>query len=110
MELDGTASWANLVCALVFAIHSVRSFVLAVFRTLFLTTSSASVLTYLLYFRSQIANIGIRPYTQKVMAIRAKKLADAFPQYDAKIVADFCESITFYDEKHGIKLGGALRD
>lgn len=60
------------------------------------------VLLCLQYTRAQIANIGIRPYTEKMMTVRAKKLAAAFPQYDAKIVADFSEAISLYDEHHGL--------
>ena len=51
---------------------------------------------------SQIANIGIRPYTDKVFHIRAKALAEAYPQYEAKVIMDFCKAVTFYGDKHGI--------
>jgi hypothetical protein len=36
------------------------------------------------------------------MAIRAQKLAKAFPRYDAQLVMDFSEAITFYHSDHGI--------
>ena len=51
----------------------------------------------------------MRPYTEKIMDYRAEKLAETFPQYDAKIVEDFSLAVAFYDEKHGIKLGQPLR-
>ena len=54
-------------------------------------------------FSAQIENIGIRPYTQKIMKSRAEKLAAAFPQYDATVIMAFAESVTFYGDKHGIK-------
>lgn len=67
------------------------------------------VLLCLQYTRAQIANIGIRPYTEKIQRMRASKLAAAFPQYDSKIIIEFSESISFYDEKHGIKVGEPIR-
>ncbi|CAB9521972.1 expressed unknown protein [Seminavis robusta] len=57
------------------------------------------------YIRNQIQNLGIRPYTQKLMAARAEKLAQAYPQYDADIVKDFSLSVTFYHDKHGLQFG-----
>lgn len=55
------------------------------------------------YIRAQIQNVGIRPFTDKIMAVRAAKLATAFPQYNATIIKDFSQSVTFYDDKYGIK-------
>ncbi|CAB9513846.1 expressed unknown protein [Seminavis robusta] len=61
------------------------------------------VLLCLQYTRSQIDNLGARPYTQMVMTSRAEKLAKAFPQYDADIVKDFSLAISFYHDKHGLR-------
>ena len=58
-----------------------------------------------LLYSAQIANIGIRPYTQKVMSMRARSLAAAFPQYKEEVIIDFSEAVSFYDEKHGIRGG-----
>ena len=52
--------------------------------------------------RAQIENIGIRPYTRKMMQTRAEKLADAFPRYDRQTLMDFSEAVSFYGDKHGI--------
>lgn len=60
------------------------------------------VLLCLQYTRAQIANIGIRPYTDKVNHMRAKGLAQSYPQYNEKVVMDFSKAVTFYGDKHGI--------
>lgn len=60
------------------------------------------VLLCMQYIRAQIANMGVRPYTQKIMSMRADKLTEAYPQYDPQVIKAFSEAVTFYDEKHGI--------
>lgn len=60
------------------------------------------LLLCLQYSRAQIANMGLRPYTRKVMQMRADKLAAAFPRYDKTVVANFSKSVTFYDDVHGL--------
>jgi len=55
------------------------------------------------YTRAQISNIGIRPYTETVRITRAHKLAAAFPQYDSRVIISFSETVSFYDDKHGLR-------
>lgn len=46
--------------------------------------------------------MGLRPYTHRMMQYRAEKLANAYPQYDKNLIISFSESVTLYDEKHGL--------
>jgi len=41
------------------------------------------------YSRSQMDNLGVKPYTKKVKEYRASKLADAFPQYKREIITNY---------------------
>lgn len=41
------------------------------------------------FARHQMENLGIKPYTAKVLERRAKTLATAFPKYNAKILSDY---------------------
>ena len=38
------------------------------------------------YFRAQMQNMGMRPYTNWVLRQRAKSLSSKYPQYDRKII------------------------
>jgi hypothetical protein len=44
------------------------------------------------FSRSQLQNLGAKPYTARVKQWRGEQLAQAFPQYDAKIIMDYCET------------------
>eukprot|EP00567_Pseudictyota_dubia_P004520 CAMPEP_0197440258 /NCGR_PEP_ID=MMETSP1175-20131217/6805_1 /TAXON_ID=1003142 /ORGANISM="Triceratium dubium, Strain CCMP147" /LENGTH=234 /DNA_ID=CAMNT_0042970327 /DNA_START=337 /DNA_END=1041 /DNA_ORIENTATION=- len=48
------------------------------------------------YARSQIQNIGIRPYTAYIKAKRAKNLAESFPKYDEQLLSAYSKSIDYY--------------
>lgn len=48
------------------------------------------------FARSQIANLGVRPYTAKLKALRADKIVRKFPQYDATLLANYSNSVNFY--------------
>ena len=48
------------------------------------------------FARSQIANLGVRPYTAKLKALRADKIVRKYPQYDATLLADYSKSVNFY--------------
>ena len=48
------------------------------------------------FARSQIANLGVRPYTAKLKAMRADKIVRKFPQYDATLLADYSKNVNFY--------------
>jgi hypothetical protein len=50
--------------------------------------------------RSQLDNLGIRPYTSAVKQRRAKTLAAAFPLYNTKLVMDFSKTAGFYKHKY----------
>jgi len=41
------------------------------------------------FARSQIQNLGIKPYTAKILELRAQKLVKMFPKYNAEIVSDY---------------------
>eukprot|EP00978_Attheya_sp_CCMP212_P035558 scaffold155359_cov52-Attheya_sp.AAC.5 len=43
----------------------------------------------MVYDRSQIRNLGLKPYTAKILELRAEELVTMFPMYDAKIVSDY---------------------
>lgn len=44
------------------------------------------------FSRSQLQNLGIKPFTNKLKAMRAEKLARSFPQYDTGIVKAFSKT------------------
>jgi len=46
--------------------------------------------------------MGIHPYTDMVFHRRARALADAYPQYDAKVVMDFAKVVKLYGDKHSM--------
>jgi len=48
------------------------------------------------FARAQISNLGVRPYTAKLKALRAEKIVQKFPQYDATLLADYSKSVNFY--------------
>ena len=48
------------------------------------------------FARSQIANLGVRPYTAKLKALRADKIVQKYPQYDATLLADYSKCVNFY--------------
>ena len=42
-------------------------------------------------------NLGLKPYTAWIKSHRGKKLANAFPRYDEKILASYSETANFVD-------------
>jgi hypothetical protein len=54
------------------------------------------ILLCMQYARSQIQNLGIKPYTELVKQWRGERLAKAFPRYDARILLAYSESAAIY--------------
>jgi hypothetical protein len=54
------------------------------------------VLLCLQYSRAQIANLGVKPYTEAVKTWRAGRLAKAFPDYDAELLINYSEACPIY--------------
>mmetsp|Transcript_1317 Transcript_1317/g.2372 ORF Transcript_1317/g.2372 Transcript_1317/m.2372 type:complete len:363 (+) Transcript_1317:114-1202(+) len=48
------------------------------------------------FARAQIANMGVRPYTARMKAMRAKKIVAIYPQYDATLLSNYSKSVTYY--------------
>ncbi|GAX26406.1 hypothetical protein FisN_37Hu044 [Fistulifera solaris] len=44
------------------------------------------------FSRAQMQNLGIKPYTEAVKSWRGRRLAQAFPQYDANVLIQYSES------------------
>jgi hypothetical protein len=42
--------------------------------------------------RSQLDNLGLHPYTTKIINRRANQLAQKYPQYDAYVIKQFSKS------------------
>jgi hypothetical protein len=42
--------------------------------------------------RQQLLNLGLKPFTQILLAKRAKNLCNAFPEYDEGLLNSFVES------------------
>mmetsp|Transcript_9278 Transcript_9278/g.16802 ORF Transcript_9278/g.16802 Transcript_9278/m.16802 type:complete len:267 (-) Transcript_9278:226-1026(-) len=53
------------------------------------------VLLCMQYVRGQMLNLGMKPYTGWIKAHRGQKLANAFPQYDKKILIAYSETANF---------------
>ena len=51
------------------------------------------------FSRAQIEKLGFRPYTEHIKTRRAKRLAQAFPQYDAGILMGFSKAVPIFDAK-----------
>jgi len=47
------------------------------------------------FARSQLENLGIRPYTRWVKRYRAENLAKAFPQYQENVIMDYSKTDSF---------------
>lgn len=60
-----------------------------------LGTLSFFLLTFQ-FARSQLDNLGIKPYTQKVKQWRAERLAEKFPQYDINVVMAYSKTSTIH--------------
>lgn len=45
------------------------------------------------YSRAQIEKLGMRPYTERMKSFRAKRLAAAFPQYDAGVLMGYSKTV-----------------
>ena len=56
-----------------------------------LGTASFSLLAFQ-FARQQFLHLGIKPFTQKLIEIRCKRLCDAFPRYDEDLLHSFVES------------------
>lgn len=54
------------------------------------------LLLCLQFARAQIANLGVRPYTAKIKAMRADKIVAKYPQYDATLLSNYSKSVNFY--------------
>lgn len=50
------------------------------------------------FARAQMQNMGIRPYTDKVLQRRAESLSSKYPQYDRKIVEAFSKCDLLYSD------------
>jgi hypothetical protein len=50
------------------------------------------LLLCLQFSRAQIGNLGVKPYTGKVKEWRANRLAEAYPQYDERVIKNFSNS------------------
>lgn len=48
------------------------------------------------YSRAQLANLGVKPYTAAIKQWRGERLAEAFEQYDSRLVIAFSESAPIY--------------
>lgn len=48
------------------------------------------------FSRSQLDNLGVKPYTHKVKQWRAERLAEKFPQYDINVVMNYSKSSTIH--------------
>lgn len=53
------------------------------------------ILLCLQYARSQLENLGAKPYTSWIKHRRARRLVKEFPTYDAGVVASFSEGDPF---------------
>lgn len=53
------------------------------------------------YSRSQVQNLGVKPYTALVKQWRGERLAQAFPKYDARILIAYSESAPIYGKTSG---------
>lgn len=51
------------------------------------------------FSRSQIQNLGVKPYTDQVKLWRGKRLADAFPQYDSRVLIAYSQTAALYKSK-----------
>jgi hypothetical protein len=49
--------------------------------------------------RSNMQNIGAKPYTARVKQWRAEQLAAAFPQYDASILIQYSNNTSLQESK-----------
>jgi hypothetical protein len=48
------------------------------------------------FARAQIANMGVRPYTARMKAMRARKIVAIYPQYDATLLSNYSKSVNYY--------------
>ena len=48
------------------------------------------------FSRAQIQNLGIRPYTDQIKRWRGRRLAMAYPRFDASILIKYSETSSFY--------------
>jgi hypothetical protein len=53
--------------------------------------------------RSNMQNIGSKPYTARVKQWRAERLAAAFPQYDASILIQYSNNTSLQESKTEIE-------
>jgi len=49
------------------------------------------------FARSQLENLGIRPYTLKIKELRADRLIKKYPQYNPDFLKIYSMSVSFYD-------------
>lgn len=54
------------------------------------------ILLCMQFARAQIQNLGVKPYTELIKQWRGERLAQAFPQYDARFLLAFSESAAIY--------------
>eukprot|EP00568_Trieres_chinensis_P012258 CAMPEP_0183301856 /NCGR_PEP_ID=MMETSP0160_2-20130417/7842_1 /TAXON_ID=2839 ORGANISM="Odontella Sinensis, Strain Grunow 1884" /NCGR_SAMPLE_ID=MMETSP0160_2 /ASSEMBLY_ACC=CAM_ASM_000250 /LENGTH=272 /DNA_ID=CAMNT_0025464549 /DNA_START=89 /DNA_END=907 /DNA_ORIENTATION=- len=54
------------------------------------------VLLCLQFARSQMQNLGIKPYTAKIKELRAQSLVKEFPQYNAAILTSYSNSVNLF--------------
>ncbi|KAL7578722.1 hypothetical protein ACA910_015959 [Epithemia clementina (nom. ined.)] len=58
--------------------------------------TSTFVLMCMQYFRLNMDQLGIKPYTQRLRNMRAERLAQQFPAYDREVLMNFSETATIY--------------
>jgi hypothetical protein len=57
------------------------------------------ILLCMQYARSQVQNLGIKPYTELIKQWRGERLAKAFPKYDPRVLLAYSESAAIYGGK-----------
>jgi hypothetical protein len=46
-----------------------------------------------------LVNLGFKPYTHRLKRFRGERLAKAFPRYDRRLLMQFSETATIYDDQ-----------
>jgi hypothetical protein len=55
------------------------------------------LLLCLQFSRAQIGNLGVKPYTGRLLEWRANRLAVAYPQYDERVIKNYSKSSSIYN-------------
>mmetsp|Transcript_28845 Transcript_28845/g.61478 ORF Transcript_28845/g.61478 Transcript_28845/m.61478 type:complete len:103 (-) Transcript_28845:109-417(-) len=97
MELDGATAGNDVISIPLLTVYSVSvsSFVKGRYGSSLLLC--VTIASHKIWFGSgQMVNLGIKPYTSWIKAHRGKHLANAFPQYDAKILTAYSETFCLH--------------